>query len=169
MNTIRWIEDYMTRAEDLIFDGHVDQALNILLELLFDEPGYAPLHNMLGWAYLYHVKDEATAEMHFRVAIKFSPDYAPPYLHLGTMMNQRGCYADAIALFREGLNKPQAIHNALLEGIAQAHEMRSQYGQAIRTYKEAVSKSVADFDVDRILRAVKRCRRKRFAMYFSFW
>jgi tetratricopeptide (TPR) repeat protein len=168
MEKLEWIEKYMTQAEQLIYDGQVEQGMNILQNLLYEEPGYASLHNFLGWAYLYHSKNEVLAELHFRMAIRFASEYAPPYLHMGNLMNQKGRYTDAIEFFREGLTKPDALRSTLLESMAHAYELKSDYRKAIRLYKEAASASVADFEVDRMLMGVKRCRRKRVAFLFTF-
>jgi tetratricopeptide (TPR) repeat protein len=168
MEKIEWIEKYMTQAEQLICDDQVEQGLTILQNLLYEEPGYASLHNYLGWAYLYHAKDDAMAELHFRMAIRFASEYAPPYLHMGTLMNRKGRYTEAIGYFVDGLTKPDALKSTLLEGLAHAYELKTEYRRAIRHYKEAASASVAEFEVERMLMGVKRCRRKRIALFFTF-
>jgi tetratricopeptide (TPR) repeat protein len=168
METIVWIEKYLTEAEQMIFDGRVEEGLNILNNLLYAEPGYASLHNHLGWAYVYHVKNDQQAELHFKVAMRFAPEYAPPYLHLGNLLNRIGRYTEAIEYFREGLTKPEANRSALFEGIAYAFELRGELGQAVRAYKAAANASVIDFEVDRMLKSAKRCRKKRLALFFSF-
>jgi tetratricopeptide (TPR) repeat protein len=169
METIAWIENYLAEAERLIFDGMVSEGMNILTNLLYEEPGYGRLHNHLGWAYMYHANDAVKAENHFRLAMRFAPELAAPYLHMGNLLSRAARYSEAISYFREGLSRPQAIKVALLEGMANAHELNGEYRMAIRFYKEAAIQTVADYEVDRVLKSVKRCRRKRFALLFSFW
>lgn len=168
MEAIEWIENHLTQAEAMIYRGQVDEALNTLESLLFEEPGYAPLHNVMGWAYLYHAGNVARAELHFRTAIRLASTYAPPYLHLGLLMNRTGRYEEAIEFFRAGLRGHGAYLPALMEGIAQAHEMRQEYRLAIRAYREAATASVINEEVDRMLTAARRCRRKRLVLMFSF-
>jgi tetratricopeptide (TPR) repeat protein len=168
METILWIEKYLTMAEEHIFDGQLEEGLNLLNGLLFEEPGYAPLHNHLGWAYMYYAEDAARAEMHFRMAIRFAADYAPPYLHMGTLLSRAGRHAEAIEYFRSGLTKPKAVTTALLEGMALAYETQREFRPAIRAYRDAATASVVDFEVDRLLRSAQRCRRKRLELFFSF-
>ncbi|HYG04060.1 MAG TPA: hypothetical protein VD927_16555 [Chryseosolibacter sp.] len=169
METMEWMEKYLQEAEGLIINGQTDEGLNILNSLLYEEPGYGVLHNYLGWAYMYFAKDAVRAELHFTMAMRFSPDYAPPFLHMGNMLMQAARYNEAIATFSEGLNKKEALRSALLEGMAQALEMTGAYRQAVRKYKEAAQSTMIDFEVDRILKSVKRCRRKRVGMLFSLW
>ena len=166
MEAIVWIDNYLNRAEQLIYEGRVEEAMNIMRDLLFEEPGYAPLHNYLGWAYLYHVNNVALVELHLRTAIRFASVYAPPYLHLGSLLNRAGRYAEAIDILNAGLLRPEANRIAMLEGIAYAYEVQGNYRRAIRAYRDAAKASVIDFEVDRLLNGVKRCRRKRIAALF---
>ena len=163
-----WMESYLTTAEQMMFDGRVEEGLSVLNNLLYEEPGYGRLHNVVGWACMYHAQDARKAEMHFTMAMRFAPDYAPPYLHMGNLLNQTGRYAEAIGYLRAGLAKPEAIRPSLMEAIAYAYELQGEYRHAIRAYKEAAIASAVDFEVDRMLRAAGRCRRKRFALLFSF-
>ena len=162
------MDRYLDEAERMILNGQVSEGLDILNDLLFDEPGYGVLHSFLGWANMYFANDVERAEMHFRMAMRFTPGYAPPYLHMGNLMNRSGRYAEAIHFFREGLSRPDALTSALMEGMALAYELRGDYGNAVRAYKDAARASAADFDVNRLLSGVKRCRRKRLTFFFSF-
>ncbi|HYC86056.1 MAG TPA: hypothetical protein VEB86_12580 [Chryseosolibacter sp.] len=169
METLVWMEEYMSEAEEMIFNGRVDEGLNVLRSLLFEEPGYGSLHNYLGWAYMYHANDPERAELHFRMAIRFAADYAPPYLHMGNLLNRAARYSEALEYFRTGLTKPEAIRLALLEGMGYAHELLGEYGAAMRSYRQAATTSAIDSEVERVMKGVRRCRRKRIATFFSFW
>jgi len=168
MNRIEWIEKHMATAEQLIYDNQVEQGLKVLDNLLYEEPGYGSLHNHIGWAYLYYTPDHAKAELHLKLAIRFDEAYAPAYLHLGVLYNRLGRYSEAIDCLRVGLTKPNANKYALMANIAQAYELRGDLRMAIKTYKEALVTSVAEYEVSQLMEGVKRCRRKRMAMLFAF-
>ena len=168
MIRIEWLEKYMADAERLIYESKVDEGLALLNNLLYDEPGYASLHNHLGWAYLYYTADIVRAETHFKAAMKFDLEFAPPYLHLGVLYMRNGKYEDALTFLESGLKKPNANRIALLENIAQAYELRAEYGQAIKAYKEAAKSSVVSFEVNNLMDGIKRCRKKRLTMFFTF-
>ena len=169
MEAIIWMDNELAHAESMVMEGRVEEALNVMNNLLFDEPGYAPLHNYLGWTYMYHANNLALADLHFRTALRFAPDFAPPYIHMGDLLIRGGRYAEAIEFVRAGLTKPEAIRTVLMETMAQAYEMLGDYRKAIRAYKEAAMASVVDFEVNRMLTSAKRCRKKRLAMMFSLW
>lgn len=168
MMRIEWIEKYMANAERMIYENQVDEGLRTLNGLLYEEPGYSNLHNYLGWAYMYYTQDSERAELHLKMAIRFASEYAPPYLHMGSLLNRSGRYAEAIAYFQQGLTKPNANRVALFEGMAFAYEMKSEYSDAVRIYKEAARSTAAQYEVDRIMQSIKRCRRKRLALFFTF-
>jgi len=167
MMRIEWMEKYMANAERLIYENQVDEGLRMLNGLLYEEPGYSNLHNYLGWAYMYYTQDAEKAELHLKMAMRFSSEYAPPYLHMALLLNRSGKYAEAIDYFRNGLSKPNANRMALYEGMAHAYEMRNEYANAVRNYKEAVRSSAVPYEVERLLQSVKRCRRKQLAFFFT--
>lgn len=165
---IEWMEKYMADAERLIYENKIDEGLLLLNNLLYDEPGYGNLHNHLGWAYLYYTADVARAEKHLQMAITFTADFAPPYLHLGTLYIRNGRYAEAVSTLELGLTKPNANRVVLLETIAQVYELKGEYRDAIKAYKQAAKASVVSFEVNNLMEGVKRCRKKRLAFLFTF-
>jgi tetratricopeptide (TPR) repeat protein len=165
---IEWIEKYLTKAEELIYNNQVEHGLQILTDLLYDEPGYNRLHNHIGWAYMYYTSDVVKAELHLKMAIKFAEQYAPPYLHLGTLYLRAGRYAEALEYFIQGKTKENANKVAFLESIAQVHEMKQEYSKAIKAYRKAALISIASPEINHLHEGIKRCRKKRLMLYFTF-
>jgi tetratricopeptide (TPR) repeat protein len=79
MEKIKWIDEYIEEAKRLVYDEGHEPALKLLNNILFEEPGYAKLHHTLGCVYFYHAEDLKKAEQHFRLAIRFDPEFAEPY------------------------------------------------------------------------------------------
>jgi predicted Zn-dependent protease len=165
MTRITWIDKYLEDAEAMIVDGQVKEGLGILNNLLYEEPGYAYLHNHLGWAYLNYTTDEARAILHLNMAIKFDPMYAPPYLHLGSKLMEQEKYADALQYLQRGTQAKEAYKPAFLETMARAYELQGEYKKAIHTYKEALASSTG-YESNRLMEGIKRCRNKRWALLF---
>lgn len=162
---MEWMNQYMADAERLIMENRVDEGLAILHGLLYEEPGYASLHNHIGWAQLYFRNDTNQAELHFRAAIGFDATFAPPFLHLGTLYNRLGHYTQAREHFERGLACEGANRPALFEGIALTWEMQREFGRAIRYYKEAIAASAGP-EFNQLNEGIKRCRRKRWVLMF---
>jgi tetratricopeptide (TPR) repeat protein len=164
---IEWMEKYMADAERLIYSNQVDDGLLILNELLYDEPGYGSLHNHIGWAYMYYTADVEKAERHLKLAIYFDASFAAPYIHLGRLYIRTGRYAEALSTLKTGLTKENANRMTFLECIAQVYELRREYGDAIKAYKEALASSVG-LETTTFTEGINRCRKKRWVMMFNF-
>ena len=164
---IEWIEEYLQEAEKMIYDNRVNEGLQLMNNLLYDEPGYGYLHNHLGWAYLYYTEDLAKAEMHLKLAIKFDSDYPAPYIHLGALLSRAGRYDQAVEYLKQGLLKPTAHRVGFLDVIGQAYELKGDYRKAIEAYREAIAASVVTFEVNNLTDHIKRCRKKKWSKMFS--
>ena len=163
---IEWMEKYMSEAERLIYNNQVEDGLSLLIELLYDEPGYGSLHNHIGWAYMYYTTDVEKAERHLKLAIRFDSTFAAPYLHLGNLYIRTGRYAEALSTLTTGLTKQNANKIAYLQSIAQVYELKRDFTLAIKTYKEALASSVG-FETANFTEGIKRCRKKRWVLMFN--
>ena len=164
---IEWMEKYMTEAEQLIYNNKVTEGLELLKDLLYDEPGYGSLHNHIGWAYMYYTVDVAAAELHLKMAIHFNGEFAAPYLHLGNLYIRSTRYAEALHYLETGLKATSPNKVAFLESIAQVYELEKEYSKAVATYKEALASALGG-ESERFTESIKRCRKKRWVMMFTF-
>ncbi|HZI23668.1 MAG TPA: hypothetical protein VFD46_01240 [Chryseolinea sp.] len=164
---LTWMEKYLADAEETILDDRVEEGLNLLNNLLYEEPGYGRLHNYLGWAYFYYTDDTARAELHLKMAIKFDESYVPPYIHLSNLYLKHARYSDAINYSQLGLAKSKAKDISLFTNLAQGYELTKAWNLAIKAYKDALTMSVADYEVNNLLAGIKRCRKKRMALFFG--
>ncbi len=164
---IEWLEKYMKEAEGLIYENEIEQGLAALDKLLYYEPGYGRLHNHIGWAYLYYTVDVQKAERHLKLAVQFGPEFPAPYLHLGTLYVRLGRYAEAIRVLEQGMTKDGANKVAMLECTGQAYELKKDYARAIKAYKQAMISTIGAESFS-LTDGIKRCRKKRLMMMFTF-
>jgi tetratricopeptide (TPR) repeat protein len=170
MNTdmkIEWLEKHMVEAEKLIVANEVQEGLNILNGLLYEEPGYGSLHNHLGWAHLYFTGNLQMAERHLQVAIKFNAEFAAPYVHLGALYMKQNRFADAAAIFERGLQLDAADKFVMLDGLARAQESVQNYKAAIKSYREAALASLNDAEIKNLTESIRRCRKKKWMRMIS--
>lgn len=167
MIRIEWIEKYLQEAEKLIYENKVEEGFRIMNDLLYEEPGYGSLHNHLGWAHMYYSGVDEMAELHLKMAIKFNSEFAPAYQHLGTLLIRMGRYEEALEYLKTGLTKPNANRSIVLEKIASVYELKKDYNKAIRTYKDALA-STTGYEANTYSEAIKRCRKKRWVLMFTF-
>ena len=134
--------------------------------LLYAEPGYASLHNHIGWAYLYYTNDMAQAELHLKMAIKFKSTISAPYQHLGQLMIRAGRLEEAVSYLKDGLHIQAANKVSLYDSLGQVYELKKEYGKAISSYKQAMAAGFGPESM--LLDSIKRCKKKRMVMYFTF-
>jgi len=78
-----------------------------------------------------------------------------------------GRYDEAISILEKGLKVPGANRLGMYEYIGQAYELKRDYTKAVRAYKEALV-STAGAETYNVTEGIKRCRKKRWVMMFTF-
>jgi hypothetical protein len=66
-----------------------------------------------------------------------------------------------------GVEKPEANRLAFFDNIARAYELKGEYKKAIGAYKAALTASAGP-ESDAFIESIKRCRKKRVVLFFSF-
>ena len=161
MEKIEWIEECLRHALEVAWlEGH-EPALKLLDRILYEEPGYSRLHHTIGVIYLQYAEDTKMAEGHFRMAIRFDPEFADPYWYLGELLRQEDRLDDAIDVYLKGIEARRARKSDLLAGAGQAYELKKKYRKAIRHYKKALDHSAVSSDCRALEQSIIRCRRKR--------
>ena len=164
-----YFEKIITQAEDAVYEGEYFEAERMLINLLTYEPGYAKVHNNLGWMYLYYLENDELAEIHLNYAIKFEPEYKPPYLHLTElyMRNKQYDKLEELAIIAKSVN---GISKTLVyERLGMVDEARGQYKLAIGNYKTAIFHCMDNQAIEDIRQNIKRCRFKRIRFIKAKW
>jgi hypothetical protein len=161
MEKIIWIDEYLEEALRLADDEGHESALKLLERLVYEEPGYGRLHNTLGVIYFAYADNITQAEQHFRLAMKFAPEFADSYSHLCQLLRQEERLDEAIEIGKAGLKIKQSNKSRLLTGVAQAYELKRQYNKAIRDYRDALEHSAELWNCVVLEASIKRCKRKQ--------
>jgi len=161
MEKIRWIEEYLEQALEVAWmEGH-ERAVNLLDRLLYEEPGYGRLHYTLGLIFFKYADEPKQAEMHLRMAIQFSPEYAESYNLLAEVLKQDDRHEETIDICTKGLKAKKANKSLLLENVGNAWELKQKYGKAIRSYRDALRHSAELWSCKILEESIKRCKRKQ--------
>src|SRR6187549_1297302 len=90
-----------TRTEELFLEAEADirnsnypEAFQKYEDILYEEPGYAPAHNSIGWIFKTQFDNYKKAELHFHAAIKADPNYPHPYFHLASLLLDQERFAE---------------------------------------------------------------------------
>jgi tetratricopeptide (TPR) repeat protein len=160
MSEFKYDEQFF-EADQLINDGHIVRATEMLEAIINEQPDYGRAHNHLGWVYERHYRDYIRAEQHYRAALAYEPNYVPIYLNYAALLSTMTKFKDLETLLDRaitiaGMNRP-AVYNEY--GIL--HELQGKFDPAIENYRKAIAESINTKDVDIYEDSVRRCERKR--------
>ena len=79
------VEQLYLEAESDIRNNNYHEAFEKYETILYEEPGYAPAHNSMGWIYKTQFDNHIKAENHFKAAIQADALYPHPYFHLSSV------------------------------------------------------------------------------------
>ena len=158
---IQWIEEYLKYTMEVVWLEGYERALKLLDKILYEEPGYSRLHNTLGIIYFKHADDLKKAEQHFRLAIRFNPNFAEPYNYLTEVLKQDERHDETIEVCIAGLKSERANKSLLFENLGNAWELKHHYRKAIKSYRKALSHSAELWNCRVLELSIKRCKRKQ--------
>lgn len=75
------IEEKYLHAIDELSYGHRPKALQLLNEIITDDPFYARAHYQLGKLYYYEINDYQSAGYHFKTCAELEPLFPDVYYH----------------------------------------------------------------------------------------
>src|SRR5471030_115029 len=117
MDTYYTIEEKYLQAVDELGYGETPKGLQLLNEIINNDPLYARAHYQLGKIYYYDVLDYQTAGYHFKTCMELEPSFPGIYFHYLRLvvflnMEKQVNHIVAKALTTPGVNAA-AIHNLL--------------------------------------------------------
>ncbi len=154
------VENLYLEAENDIRNSNFQEAFEKYETILYEEPGYAPAHNSIGWIYKTQFEDYKSAERHFITAIKSDPLYPHPYFHLASV------YQDQERIEELHLHLEKCLKIVILDkawvyvryGIVE--ENKGNYTEAIKLYKKAILLTMSNDKIRDYQSDIDRCRIK---------
>lgn len=167
MKTLNHIEELFLEADKALDDGNLAEGKKLLEEILNEEPSFGKAHNHLGWLYKTKFQDFKTAETHYKLAIKFDPNYSATYLNYAYLLRDSGRLDELEQLLNKALGIEAPNKCAIYDEFGSLYELKGQYKQAINYYKKAIQYCLNDKVMDDLKSHIKRCRKKR-ALFSNF-
>lgn len=138
MEELNSIEARWLYADRLLDEGRISEGKEVLEAILADEPGYGRAHSHLGWIAGVHFGDWPAAERHFRLAVKFSPEFAPGHFHLARYLLTAHNWAELDTHVAAALEVTGTDNATLLDILGNGLEMQGRYLEALRAYERAI-------------------------------
>ena len=95
MDSLAYYENQFIKADALISEGNVSEAKEILEEILEQCPDFGKAHNHIGWIHYNKLSNYEKGIFHYKLAMKFDPKYAAPYLNYTYLLVDIGRYKEA--------------------------------------------------------------------------
>ena len=153
-------EDQFIEADTLIKENRIEESVNLLIQILSDEPLFGKAHNHLGWIYETKVKDYAKAEEHYKLAIKVSPTYTASYINYIYLLSTLKRYDDLEAHLKVCDTVP-GINKATIDNEwGMFYESKGKFNEAITKYKESIFNLYDNNAIDIAKASIDRCNKK---------
>lgn len=156
-----------TRTEELFLEAEADirnnnyhEAFQKYEEILYDEPGYAPAHNSIGWIFKTQFDDYQKAELHFQTAIKADPDYPHPYFHLASLLFDLERHQELKNHLYHCLTIKTIDKSWVYYRFGMLNEMSCHFPKAIEYYEKALINTMSNDKVKDYQTDIERCRIK---------
>ncbi|MFN5444492.1 MAG: hypothetical protein ACK48V_09715 [Crocinitomicaceae bacterium] len=155
----RNIDLKLLECDKALENDQVEAALDLLDEILEENPKCAAAHNTLGWIYKQKFSDREKAENHYKLAIQFDENYGYSYENYMFLLRDLGRLEDLGKLIEKAEKVSQVSKRTLFDEKGSYYELRGDYTKAIENYKEAIKMSLNN-DNDDLKDHIKRCQTK---------
>ena len=156
-----------TKVEELYLEAEADIRSNNFLEafqkyenILYDEPGFAPAHNSMGWIYKSQFENHDKAEIHFRAAIKSDPLYPHPYFHLAALLMDMDRYRELEEHLEHCMEVYSIEKSWVFDRFGMMNELHSDFVKAIDYYHQAIISTMNNDKIKEFQSDIERCKVK---------
>ena len=153
-------EDLFFEADELISENKIQEAKEILLELLAEYPDYGRAHNHLGWLYNVKFNNYPKAKQHYELALKFASDYHAVYSNYSYLLIDMNMFDEMIQFGNKVVKNKIADEATIYNKIAQAYELKGNLIEAFKHYKKAVSSCINNKFLEDLYASINRVRGK---------
>lgn len=154
-------EELLDNADLLIKEGKINDAIDILNEILADDPLFGKAHNHLGYIYETKIRDFAKAEEHYKIALKTAPEYAAAYYNAAILFSTLKKFDELKELLNKAENVPGINKSTINNEWAIMYESMGDYDKAIDYYNKVVTGTFDNKTLDIAMESVKRCEKKK--------
>lgn len=155
------LEEKFLQADRLINENQLKEAAQLLDEILAEAPDFGKAHNHMGWLHETKFKNYAKAEEHYRLALKFSPEYPAAYYNSAYLLSALRKFDELENLLNNAIKVPGINYATVYNEFALLREMQAKWDDAIHYYKLYIQNSFDSKSIDTAADAIKRCERKK--------
>lgn len=155
------IEEKFLKADQLISENKLSEAAKMLEDILSEVPDFGKAHNHMGWLYETKFKNLTRAEEHYRLALKFSPDYTAAYYNYCYLLSSLRKYDELEKLLEKAIGVSGISYATIYNEYGLMREMQGLLDDAIHYYKLHIKNSFDTKSIETAAESIKRCERKK--------
>lgn len=156
--------EMMLEVDELISNNKIPEATELLNEILAEAPDYGRAHNHIGWIYDVKLKMLDKAEEHYKLAIKFSPDYASGYTNYAYLLSAQRRYKELEEILKKADLCPTINRATIANEYAIMYESQGMFDDAIKYYKNSILHTFDNKVIDTAAASIERCKKKKEVM-----
>jgi len=154
------LEELYLEGEQAIKNGDFIEAIRKLEEMLSEDPQSCRAHNSLGWIFKTQLDEYKRAEMHYKMCLRYAPDYPHPYWNYVYLLTDLERFEEAIGIMQKALQVPAIDKPSVHNRLGLIHEIQGDFEAAITYYKQAIRLSLSNDFIEDCKRNIERCEYK---------
>jgi tetratricopeptide (TPR) repeat protein len=155
------LEERFLEADRLINENHLKEAALMLEEILAEAPDFGKAHNHLGWLFEAKFKNFARAEEHYKLAVKFAPEYTAAYYNYAYLLSALRKFDELEKHLELAIRVPGINYATLYNEYALMREAQGKLDDAIHYYRLYIQNSYDLKVVETAAESIRRCERKK--------
>ncbi len=155
------IEEKFLQADQLISDNRLSDAAKLLEAILAEAPDFGKAHNHMGWLFETKFKNYTRAEEHYRLALKFSPDYTSAYYNYCYLLSSLRRYDELEIMLNRAIKVNGISYATIYNEYGLMREMQGYLDDAIHYFKLHIKNSFDTKSIESAAESIRRCERKK--------
>jgi tetratricopeptide (TPR) repeat protein len=133
----------------------------MLEDILAEAPDFGKAHNHLGWLYETKFKNFSRAEEHYKLAIKFSPDYPAAYYNYCYCLSTLRKFDELERVLEAAIKVPGINYATIYNEYGLLREIQGKLDDAIHYFKLHIQNSFDSKSIETATESIRRCERKK--------
>jgi len=156
-----YLEEKFLNADRMISEGRLSEAANLLEEILAEAPDFGKAHNHLGWLFETKFKNYNRAEEHYRLAIKFAPEYPAAYYNYCYCLSALRKHVELEQILELAIKVPGISYATIYNEYGLLREAQGKLDDAIHYFRLHIQNSFDAKSIETAADSIRRCERKR--------
>ncbi len=161
MNIYLTIEEKYLQAIDELKYGENSKALQLLNEIISDDPLYTRAHYQLGKIYYYEINDYQAAGYHFKTCAELEPLFPDVYYHYLHLLVFLEMEKKALQISEKALSVPGVTAASVYNLMGLLAERKKEWKSAIEFYRKGVLEVTSKMEKEHIDESIERVKAKK--------